>query len=536
MQAVSTFGSALKSTTPERSYPTLRGHPPVVELGAELSIPDKFERPDTGIQIEVPPDLGSIFVVTPLAYYLGAEVVQGSDPRLSTENGFTYHLDRNDGLESSVERILKLIFFLDCVVRTEGTTPLPLYEQQLAEPKLEFDLQEIYEMDIADQVEEYLHVDYRDMEPHIPKWRSKTEIHENPSEVEFLPFLADSLSLMSRQKETAQATETQIQAVEEFTRGDFTRSTDPIRGTSDPYTLEIQSDTPTIKQHWDCLGTTSITSITPLSAYYTSVGQTPRDDPIEIVVVCNDSEMREELKAVDSIYGNRAELPFDVSIHYNTNTEELRSILSREVDFFHFIGHIDEKGFQCPDGKLDVSMIGEINIKAFFLNACQSHDQGLQLVRAGSMGGIVTISEIINSSAVEIGDTIARLLNRGFPLHAALDVARKDNLVGEQYCVVGNSKTTIAQSETAPPFVCMLETEGESFNMHIETYTKKEFRKGSLFIPYLDGEDDYFLVSGRSGDYSLTREQIADFLDMEMFPVVIDGKVVWSKEIDVERL
>ena len=35
MAAVSTFGSALKTTSSERSYPTLRGHPPTVELGED---------------------------------------------------------------------------------------------------------------------------------------------------------------------------------------------------------------------------------------------------------------------------------------------------------------------------------------------------------------------------------------------------------------------------------------------------------------------------------------------------------------------
>ncbi|WP_226377469.1 hypothetical protein [Haloterrigena turkmenica] len=536
MQAVSIFGSALKSTTPERSYPTLRGHPPIVELGNELRIPSEFDRPDTGIQIEVPPDLGSIFVVTPLAYYLGAEVIPGSEPRLTTENGFKFDLDENEGLELTVERLLKRLFFLDCVVRTEGTTPLPLYERQLTEPKLGFSLENVYNMDLVDQIEEYLAVDHSIVESVFPKWRATTELQGTSSEVEFLPFLADSLALVNIVEGQTQETENQVRAIEGFTRGSSTRNTNPNRGISKGSISNTLPDTTTIKQDWDCLGTTSITGITPLSAFYNSIEQTPREDPIEIIVICNDSEMREELKAVNDIYGNRAELPFDVSIYYNTTVEQLRSVLSKEIDFFHFIGHIDDEGFQCTDGKLEITAVDETGVDAFFLNACQSHDQGLQLVKAGSIGGIVTFSDVINNSAVKIGETIARLLNRGFPLHAALDIARKDTLVGEQYCVVGDSKTTIAQSETAPPFVCLIDSEGDTFSMTIDTYTKNEFRKGSLFIPYLDGEDDYFLVSGRSGDYSLDRDQLADFLEMEMFPVVTNGNVVWSENVDVDRL
>ncbi|QRV16681.1 hypothetical protein JMJ58_07365 [Haloterrigena salifodinae] len=536
MEAVSTFGSALKSTTPERSYPTLRGHPPVVELGTELSIPDEFDRTDTGIQIEVPPDLGNIFVVTPLAYYLGAEVISGSEPRLTTERGFKFDLDGKGGLESTVGRLLEQLFFLDCVARTEGTTPLPLYERQRTEPKLEFSLENVYNMNLADRIKEYLSIDYSAIESFIPKWRETTELHGESSEVEFLPFLADSLSIVNIVEESTQQVESQMRAIEGFTRSSSTRNTDSSRGISEESISNSLPGTTTIKQYWDCLGTTSITGITPLSAFYNSIEQTPREDPIEIIVVCNDPEMREELKAVNDIYGNRAELPFDVSICYNTTIEQLRSVLLQKTDFLHFIGHIDEAGFQCTNGKLDMSDVSETNGKAFFLNACQSHDQGLQLVKAGSIGGIVTFSDVINDSAVKIGETIARLLNRGFPLHAALDIVRKDSLVGEQYCVVGDSKTTIAQSETAPPFVCLLENKGDKYSISIDTYTKKEFRKGSLFIPYLDGEDNYFLVSGRSGNYSLNREQLDNFLEMEMFPVVIDGNVVWSQDINVDRL
>ncbi|MGA9401687.1 MAG: hypothetical protein WBV42_12570, partial [Haladaptatus sp.] len=40
MRAISLFGSALKTLSPERSYPTLRGHPPLIEYGEEFSAPD----------------------------------------------------------------------------------------------------------------------------------------------------------------------------------------------------------------------------------------------------------------------------------------------------------------------------------------------------------------------------------------------------------------------------------------------------------------------------------------------------------------
>src|SRR5699024_9950506 len=120
MAAISTFGSALKTTSPERAYPTLRGHPPAIELGDTLSIPDSFTRSDPAVTIEIPADLKYIYSAAPLAYYLGAELVASEELRLCAGESFEYTLDSEHGFETEVERVLKQTFLLDCVTRTEG--------------------------------------------------------------------------------------------------------------------------------------------------------------------------------------------------------------------------------------------------------------------------------------------------------------------------------------------------------------------------------------------------------------------------------
>lgn len=113
MQAVSAFGSALKTTSPERSWSTLRGHPPRIERGETLDIPANISIPKTGVSIHVPPDYEHIYPVVPLAYYLGAKVVSGDPPRLTTESGFVHRLDTDRGFETEVARILKQVFLFD---------------------------------------------------------------------------------------------------------------------------------------------------------------------------------------------------------------------------------------------------------------------------------------------------------------------------------------------------------------------------------------------------------------------------------------
>ena len=63
MGAVSLLGSALQTTSPERSFPTLRGHPPLIEPGEEFRVPDRVEPVDSGVRIVVPPEYRYLYPV-----------------------------------------------------------------------------------------------------------------------------------------------------------------------------------------------------------------------------------------------------------------------------------------------------------------------------------------------------------------------------------------------------------------------------------------------------------------------------------------
>lgn len=534
MQAVSIFGSALKTTSAERSYPTLRGHPPAVKLGSELAIPDELERPATGVKIEVPPTLNHVFVVAPLAYYLGAEIVPGPEPRLTTETGYSRTLSGEGSFESIIRRILHHVFFLDCVVRTEGITPLPLHERDSVEPILGFDIESIYEKSLPEQLETYFDVPFSAVEPYLPEWRLETQLKPKKETIEFLPFISNRLAAIDIQTndgETQLPKPDQTQAISDFTRNRFVRSSNSVR-TSDTTSEAITvPDLSTIRQVWSSQGTSEIVSTTPLSAFETSIGRNPRADPIEIKVICNDVDMDEELESVNETYGNREELPFDVTVHHDVTTTELKQLLATESDFLHYIGHIDSDGFQCSDGKLDGATLESTNVKAFLLNACQSYNQGFHLIEAGSIGGIVTLGNVVNSGAIRIGNTIARLLNRGFSLYSALDIARNESVVGQQYHIVGDGMITIAQSEADVPNLCILDENQQEFSIQIKTYNSVMAEQGSVFTPYLDPIDTYNIVPGKTAPIPVRKDQLEKFLNQGQFPVLLNGTVYWSDDI-----
>lgn len=207
MRAISEFGSALKTTSCERSWPTLRGHPPLLEHGNELHIPDGASRPETGVQIEIPPKIEYIYPVAPLAYYLGAKVQPGEVPQLTTTDGFTYSLEKSRSFEQTVEEVLKQVFTLDCLTRTEGYYNVPLDERRRAEHELglNFNYQELYDASLAKQLSTYLSVPFADVQPIIPQWRLTATITPKKQYTNVLPYLASELALIKIDRDTETA-------------------------------------------------------------------------------------------------------------------------------------------------------------------------------------------------------------------------------------------------------------------------------------------------------------------------------------------
>ncbi|MFB6137253.1 MAG: hypothetical protein ABEJ42_02785, partial [Halobacteriaceae archaeon] len=477
MRAISALGSALKTTSPERSYPTLRGHPPLVELGEELDVP--VETPDTGVTITVPPEPRHVFPVSTLAYYLGATVEPGEDPRVETDRGFAYPLDGPEGFEATVERVLKQVFLFDCATRTEGLYRVPLAEREAVEAAVDLDFDALYDADLQEQLETYLSVPYEDIAAHVPEWKVATHVAPEPDNVELLPFAVDDLAVVRTAGVTAtpesgtsppsvgDPDDAQEAAIGNFLRAgagataspdggttadqplsaadEFTRSASAAPGTRSagiagpgvPERID-PGERDSLELAWVAEGAPIGGSKPTVTAYRNGLEREPATGAIDITVVCNDPRMSEEEDTVSAVYGARDALPFDVEVHRQLTAEELRDVLAEPTDFLHYIGHIDGDGFECADGRLDAGSIDEVGVDAFLLNACQSYDQGMSLIEAGSIGGVVTLRDVVNSGAVEMGETTARLLNRGFSLRAALTIAADEQIVGNQYLVVGD--------------------------------------------------------------------------------------------------
>ena len=521
--AISAFGSALKTLSPERAFPTHRGHPPKVELGEELDIPDELQPPADRIEVQVPPRFDALYAVAPLAYYLGAPVSDGP-PRIVGPS-WERSLEYEDDLETGIERTLKQLFLLDCVTRTEGIYQIDLDERERIESRVDLDFPSLYDAPHDRRVDAYLDVPFETIEDVVPDWKHAAHVDPSASSVEALPYLVDDLALVR----TANPEPVSQQAIESgATQG-------LVRGETTAESAYVHPSEPagTIEETWVADGTPIGTSKALPEAFENRTGRSISTGSIDISVVCNDEEMAAEGDVVDDTYGSRSELPFDITIRSDVTTDELADILAEERDFLHYIGHIDDDGFRCSDGRLDATEIETVGMDAFFLNACQSYEQGMALVRAGAIGGIVTVRDVANLGAVKIGRAVAQLLNSGFPLRTALDIARDESVIGCHYIVVGDGGLCIVQPESGTPHLCEIERSGDAFDVGINLFGAYP-GMGGLFCPHLNNGSKYYLASGYVPPMDISPEQLRELLNGENFPIYRNGWLNWSDDISVD--
>ncbi|EFW90570.1 hypothetical protein ZOD2009_18969 [Haladaptatus paucihalophilus DX253] len=540
MRAVSLFGSALKTLSPERSFPTLRGHPPLVERGETFSVPNGLGPAATDVELVVPPDREHVFPVVSLAYYLGATVVPGHDPRL-VAGSFERSLDGPGGYVETVNRVLRQTFFLDCLTRTEGYYKVELHERERVEPLVDLDFADLYETPLPERLAVYLSVPFETLEPHIPNWRLGVDLTPTIQNAEYMPHIARDLALVRiPDKPTSKTVKPMSDAQSEFFRAPSSEVL--VRGASGWDTVDgrdvfqVDPMPNVIGQAWAGPGYPLTVNKLDVSALRQRIDRRPSNETIDIHVVCNDEHMREE-DVVRELYGLRDLLDFDVTAHYDLSRDELTDLLAKPADFIHYIGHVDENGILCADGSLDVKSISEVGVSAFLLNACQSYEQGRELITKGSRGGVVTLSPVGNPMATELGRTLARLLNCGFPLRPALSIAQRHSAHGYQYTVLGDGGLSLVQSERGSPQHLKIERVGENrFEVEVSMYPTDLFGFGSHTNFHPSWSHQRFLSTSPVTTLALTEEELrAEFSD-QLIPIEANGELRWSDELCLSEI
>jgi hypothetical protein len=579
MGALSTLGSALKTTSPERSWPTLRGHPPLIELGEEPEVPPGLAatQDPQEVTIEVPPTLEAVYPVTSLAYYLNARVEPGEEPAILAD-GERIPLTDPDP-ERAAARALKQNFLLDCVVRTEGYYPMDLVERRAVEGSVadldgvDFDAAALYEASLGERVRRYLDVPYEAVEEALPRWVTTADVRPNAGNVEHLPFVAADLGLVRCPTPTTEqwgAPAPQAAAIDDFTRGGSPsvgdRST-RLAGRSAPTDMRSPGgdvgiargsslrradgeSTRTAQRPEFVVGLDPTDSIEhvwvgdgyPIGAAKPTIGARKRrldatpSGAIEVLVVSNSPDMRTE-SDVRELYGLRELVQFEVEVREDLTREELTEVLAEDRDFVHYVGHVTDEGLQCSDGHLDATTLDTVRTRAFVLNGCRSYSQGMALVDAGAIGGLVTLNDVGNEPATKVGRMLAGLLNSGFSLGGTLDILGSEMITGRQYMIVGDPKVTLANAKGGTPILLEAATsDGARYRLSFHGYPTARRGLGTIVTPHVATNTHRYLSSGHVADFIVTKDQVADTLRLERFPVRTNGQLLWSDSLDISNI
>jgi hypothetical protein len=490
--------------------------------GESLSIPDSIvsNRTETEISLRLPETLDSLFVAAPLAYYLGADVTveDRSTPLLRTaDRSVRYEFSDLPVFQQEVAALLRRVFYLDCLVRRvdPNRTGAALLSDLDIEPAAVQDLAP------AARLERYLDAPTDRVVSSLPDWHLSTYAAPSTERVRCLPFLLDKLSLIYLPDGT------------ELDRSDLLERTlsdaYPTRGARAERTQVLAPNLGAGRIHaWLAPGTPIDAHKTIPEAYENRYRYRDRDnDRLQVAVVLNDREMGDEHNAVAEIYRERATgLPMDVTVNEQLPTDRLGTVFQANNDFVHYIGHCDDAGLRCPDGHLAASELEAARTPTFFLNACGSYDEGLDLVERGAVAGAVTFTDVLDEHAATVGTAFARLLVHGFSIDRALQLARRRIVMGKDYAVVGDGTYAILPSPGEPAVLWLSDAE-DGYNLTCEVVSPR--RAGERYQLPFDGGTE--AINGRTKEYSVTGPELVDVLEESSLPVIYGGEFHWSEEL-----
>jgi len=521
--AISLLSSSMKTVTCERSYPTLRGHPPLLEIAKETSIPEGIEKHDSGVSITIPKKLSYLYVVSPLAYYLMADIEFGK-PKIHCENGFTHKLpERFPAFEEAVADALRRVFLMDCLVRCAGEHLNQVKELEALE-RLDMDIKEVFSWEIADQLPTYFGVSTESIRQFASKWHLTYYVKPNFERIQALPFILNDLALIRLPRYN----KVSMKELTESALDDFFRSGDVFQIFNEKNLIKPVLDDS--QEHaWLSPETPVDIPKSHERAFFNQMKHLDKErSDIKIAMVINSEEMAKEEDLVQRVYKKRDDIPLKVYISHFLEKDDLVEVFSQDFDLVHYVGHCDSHGLACPDGGLRAKDISDIQVPVFFLNACNSYEEGMDLIRGGSVGGVVTTFRVMNEAALKIGFNFSRLMSHGFPLGKAMELARMTTFYGQDYLVLGNGGYTLMQNpKTWSPYYYKIDEMDGSYSLSVNCQAPYI---GGYFFPYVKGNNDAYL-DFNDATFELPLEEILNTLETFSLPFIYRGRLYWPEDV-----
>ena len=513
--AITAMSGAHSTDGPGRSHPSNRRRPPTVELGSTVDVPASVSPDTTGVEVVTPPSFEALFVLAPLSYYLGAEVSVGdvTRPRLrAPAAGVDRRLPALPELQTRCASLLRRCFYLDCHCRDEDGSDAVL-------ASLGLDGAALRDASTAERLARYLDVPSRAISGRLPEWHLSTYVKPDAEHVPALPCLLDDMS----QIYLPSASELDDEELLDRTLSDAYRAAADVPSVDvvDPELRDGQIHA------WLADGTPIDAYKTTASAYRNRRRYGERTGgPLSVTVVLNDGSMRAERDTVADIYRDQtADRPIDVTVREDLTVGQLARELATPTDFLHYIGHCENGGLRCPDGTLSTAELARSRTRTFFLNACGSYHEGIDLVEAGSMAGAVTLTAVLDEQAATVGTTFARLLTHGFSIERGMQIARRQVLMGKDYAVVGDGTSSLVPVPEEEAVVHLTDRGGE-YEVRYEVLTTDG--KGQRYDCPFDGTPR---LCGDPTERTVSAATLRRAFDGRTLPVIYDGELHWSDDL-----
>ncbi|MFB6193474.1 MAG: hypothetical protein ABEI75_00280, partial [Halobaculum sp.] len=433
-------GAAATATSPDRTWPNARDHPPRLRYG-DREVPGTLRegRPETNVELLVPRDGGirTLCPLAPLAHYLGARVTveTGVEPAVVLD-GRTERLgETTRAADRAASRLLRRVFYLDCLARSAGPYGDPLSRVGLLD-ELRLDADRLYDAPLAERVRAYLDAPFETVADDFPDWHLGVHLDPSFDRARTLPAHLNRLSDVYTPESAALTIPDRIEwSVEHsFARG-------PAGSTQEePPVVDPADRARTVGWAAPRVALGAFNSFP--EALDNRERHTAADEPLSVVVVNNAMGMFEEHQRVIENYRERvAELPImEVEAHSMLSPNALAELFESRSDLLHFIGHCDGgKGLRCPNREhLHTTAVDDCGAATFVLNACGSYDQGRELLRRGSVAGVVTLVTAKDRTATRVGIDWSRLMANGWSVERGLDLARRATDSPGNYVIVGD--------------------------------------------------------------------------------------------------
>ncbi|NHN42820.1 hypothetical protein G9C85_14460 [Halorubellus sp. JP-L1] len=514
--AVSQFSAALQTTKSGRTGDPNRQHPPTVEYGDAVDVPDAVQEhvPDTGLRVVVPDRLDAIMQVAPLAYYLGAVVeIDAGPPRLeSTDGGFVREFASPPRLQFEVAALLRRMFLVESLVRHSETVN--------ASPR-ELDFVDDIDLDVSsydtgsdlERLKSVLATDFDAISDALPEWHVASFVEPTFEHAKTLPYLLRYLSPVFDPSAYPRDGEDSA-LLEEFsaTIPDRLR-----RGTPHGSALAWVSSEPRPDDQ-PFVGT--------LSGFANGSRYVDRSDGAgRVLVVCNDSSRASTAASTADRYRTHTPDSVTVEMHASTTRRELAALFEDGADFLHFVGDATD-GLACEDGVLDPSSVSASNARLLFLDSPAGTATARTYLERGSVGAFASTANQPPSEPLR--ETLTGTLTRGFTAEQAVRYANTMTDGSRPLVAIGDGFQLLARSMTLYSPVASVEGRGTNeFAVTVYPYVPEA---GFVWRP--EPLDVRSQLCGAPFELSVSGPELEELVHTENVVLVYDDVVHWNDHLD----